>query len=279
MSVEPRIRLGDQLAIKALFASARFIAAGQENRPPLRIEGKGHAPDAIRGVKPEFFHVGVTRTIERIGARPPQLRSELLKQPGVGQQFVLDALRQALELMLEFLMEHDFPWHVVSMQRNTYVVKYIFSKIVGLPPVTGNRDLCTCRRSLRCDITGIEERVVVPLLRPRPVRRPEKLFQKQLSGASGRLSVWIGCAPNPPCLFINVLANSTEGLISRWQPEFRRKSFLMFYKHISHYGSIICEYFFAKSLILHTARMGEGHRLYNDRNPRYPGQVNRRHGL
>jgi len=198
MSVEPRIRLGDQLAIKALFASARFIAAGQENRPPLRIEGKGHAPDAIRGVKPEFFHVGVTRTIERIGARPPQLRSELLKQRGVGQQFVLDALRQALELMLEFLMEHDFPWHVVSMQRNTYVVKYIFSKIVGLPPVTGNRDLCTCRRFLRCGITGIEETVVVSLPRPRPVRRPESSLkcscQRSVAGGQfvpGMLHSWL----------------------------------------------------------------------------------------
>ncbi len=126
MSLEPPIRLGNQLAIKAPFASARFVAAGQEHCPSARIEGESHAPYSIRSVKPEFFHIGVAGTMERIGTRPAQLRSELLKQPSVGQQFVLDALRQAFELTLEFLMEHDFPWHIFSMQHKTYVVKYIF---------------------------------------------------------------------------------------------------------------------------------------------------------
>jgi len=44
--------------------------------------------------------------------------------------------------------------------------------------ITRLRDVRTCRYSARCDITGDEERVVVSLLRPRPVRRPWKLFEK-----------------------------------------------------------------------------------------------------
>ncbi len=115
MCIEPRIRLCNQLAIKAFLAASRFVAANQKDGLPVRIEGESHSPCAIRSVKPELLHICVTGAVEGVGARSAQLRAELLKQPGVAQQLVLHALRQAFKFALKFLMEQDLPCHVASM--------------------------------------------------------------------------------------------------------------------------------------------------------------------
>src|SRR5271165_3912856 len=107
MRIEPRIRLCDQLAIKAFFATSRFVTANQKNGLPVRIEGESHSPYAIRSVKSELLHICVTGAVERIGARPAQLRAELLKQLGVGQQLVLHPLRQAFKFALKFLVQQN----------------------------------------------------------------------------------------------------------------------------------------------------------------------------
>src|SRR3989304_551160 len=78
MLIKARVRFFDELAIKPLFAAARFIPAHQQNGLPLGVEGEGDAPHAVRSVEPKFLHVCVTRSFQRIHARPAQCRAELL---------------------------------------------------------------------------------------------------------------------------------------------------------------------------------------------------------
>ena len=78
-------------------------------------KAKATRHDAIGGIKPELLHIRVTRALERIGARSPQLRAKLLKQLGVGQQIVLHALRQGFKLALKLFVQQNLPWHIVSM--------------------------------------------------------------------------------------------------------------------------------------------------------------------
>jgi hypothetical protein len=47
--VKTFVSLPDQLAIKSLFASARFVAAHEKYRAPLRVEGKSDSPYTARG--------------------------------------------------------------------------------------------------------------------------------------------------------------------------------------------------------------------------------------
>jgi hypothetical protein len=68
VGVEPVVGLSYQFAVKSLLAAARLISRNQQDALALRIEGKGHAPFAIRCGKPQFFHIGVARAVERINA-------------------------------------------------------------------------------------------------------------------------------------------------------------------------------------------------------------------
>ena len=79
MRVETVICLGDQLAIESPLANAGFVSRNQEDRPALRIERKSHPPFPIGRAEPQLFHIRVARAIQCVDARPPQLRSELLK--------------------------------------------------------------------------------------------------------------------------------------------------------------------------------------------------------
>jgi len=115
MRIEPRIRLCNQLPIKAFLASPRFVTANQKNGLPVRIEGESHSPYAIRGVKPELLHIRVTGAVEGICARPAQLRAKLLKEFGVSQQLILHALQQGFKFALKFLIEQDLPRHIATM--------------------------------------------------------------------------------------------------------------------------------------------------------------------
>jgi hypothetical protein len=55
MLVEAPVRFLDELAVKALFAAARFIAAAQDDGAPNGVEREGKAPNAVSGGKPQFL--------------------------------------------------------------------------------------------------------------------------------------------------------------------------------------------------------------------------------
>ncbi len=111
MGVKPVIRLRDELFIEALLASAGLIACHKEDGLAPGVKGEGNAPLTIRGTEAELFHIGVAGIVQRIGARAPQFRPELLQEPGVGKDFGLHAVRQFLKISLELVPGFDVPAH------------------------------------------------------------------------------------------------------------------------------------------------------------------------
>ena len=90
------------------------------------VERKGYAPDPTRHRKPELFHVGVARSVQRIHRRSPEHRAEFLKQVCMGKQFVLNSDRQIVEFRVEGILESNNPAHEGIEHQKKYAVKRIF---------------------------------------------------------------------------------------------------------------------------------------------------------
>jgi hypothetical protein len=127
MGVKPVVRFSDELFIEPLLAAAGFVAGNKENRLALRVKGESHPPLTIRGTEAELFHIGVAGIVQRIDARTPQLRSKLLQEPGVGEDFGSNVLRQFRKLRFELVADFDGPCHYSIMTYNTYGVKIIYA--------------------------------------------------------------------------------------------------------------------------------------------------------
>jgi len=125
MGVKPVVRFSDELFIEPLLAAAGFVACDKENGLAFRVERKNDAPLTIRRTEAELFHVGVTGSVQRIDARTPQLRPELLQEPSMGKNFGSHILGQFLELRLEHVADLDVPSHYSIMAWNTYGAKII----------------------------------------------------------------------------------------------------------------------------------------------------------
>src|SRR5689334_4207857 len=98
MGVKPVVPFGDELLIEALLTSAGFVAGDKEDALALCVEGESDTPLTVRGTEAELFHIGVTGIVQRIDARTPQLRPELLQEPGVGKDLDSYVLGQLLKL-------------------------------------------------------------------------------------------------------------------------------------------------------------------------------------
>ncbi len=109
MSVEAVIGLADQLAVKAFFARARFVASHQQDRFAGYIERESHSPHAVRRIEPELFHISVARSLERVDARPAELWPELLKKARQGQNFGSHVHVQRVELRLKLIPDLNNP--------------------------------------------------------------------------------------------------------------------------------------------------------------------------
>jgi len=114
MCGKPEIRLGDELLVEAILASAGLVTGHKHDRPSFGIEGEGGAPFAIRRLEAQLLHIGVLRALQRIRVRPSKLWTILGQQLGDGEQRVLDGLLKGQKLRLEGVMEFDFPSHLYS---------------------------------------------------------------------------------------------------------------------------------------------------------------------
>lgn len=72
--VEP-IRFRHHFVVEALIT--RLVAADQQDGVAQRIEGKESSKRSALVLGPQFFHIGVTRSFDRVGVRPGQRRTEL----------------------------------------------------------------------------------------------------------------------------------------------------------------------------------------------------------
>jgi hypothetical protein len=74
-----------EMAIKSLLAATRFVSRDQKDRVALWVERESDAPDTSSSVKTQLLHIRVTRTLERIDARPTELRAKPLQQQGMSE--------------------------------------------------------------------------------------------------------------------------------------------------------------------------------------------------
>ncbi len=105
MFIEPGVRLGNHLSIKALLAHSGLIPSHQKNGIPSRIKCKGNPPNTVRRVKAQLFHVGVARTVQRIDSRASEQRPEMSQQSRLRQEFVCHGQRELVELRLKLFMK------------------------------------------------------------------------------------------------------------------------------------------------------------------------------
>jgi hypothetical protein len=103
----------DQLSLGPFLADAGLVAGYQENGLALRVESKCNPPNTVSCVKSQFLHIRVTRTVERIGPRPPQLRTELFQQCDVGKQLVLHVHVERAVLRNPIVMQINLPPHLI----------------------------------------------------------------------------------------------------------------------------------------------------------------------
>jgi len=99
----------------------------------LVSKAKSDAPLTIRRTEAKLFHIGVTGIVQRIDTRTPQLRPKLLQEPGVGEDFGSNVLRQFRKLRLELVADFDVPSHESIMAYNTYGLKFIFDQALAAP--------------------------------------------------------------------------------------------------------------------------------------------------
>lgn len=124
MGVKTVVGLTDQFAVETLFTAPGFISRNQKDALALRIEGKGYSPLAAGRTEPQFLHIRVAGAVQRIDARPPQLRSELLEQAGQSQNLRPYIFVQRGEFRFEFIanldvLAHCPIWHTLHMMSST----------------------------------------------------------------------------------------------------------------------------------------------------------------
>lgn len=104
---KPQIRLCDQGPVEALLAHARFVACYKDDSLSFGIEGEGRSPFAIAALEPQFLHIGVFRSLERVGVRPAKLGTVIGQQPGGGDQHDADITLKSQNLALKSWVELD----------------------------------------------------------------------------------------------------------------------------------------------------------------------------
>jgi hypothetical protein len=109
MGVETVVGLMEQFAVEALFTAPGFVSRDEQDTLAPRIEGKGYPPLAASRAEPQLLHIRVAGAVQRIDARPPQLRPELLEQAGQSQNLRPYVFVQREELRLEFITNLDAP--------------------------------------------------------------------------------------------------------------------------------------------------------------------------
>ena len=125
MCVVPVIGDGNQPPVEPALVRSALVATHQKNGLPGGIEGEGHTPDLPMPFEPQFFHVGVSRTLEGVDSRPAQVGPELRQQMGMCQHFILQVFSQQAQLVVEVVVEDDGPAHRQIMASGAYGVKCI----------------------------------------------------------------------------------------------------------------------------------------------------------
>ena len=105
--------LGDMSGPATRAVMRREFEVFDQRREPGRRQRRGATLLPPR--EAHLLHVRMARAVQRVHARPSQLRSELPLETRCGQDGVLDILRQTGKLGLELLGQFDHPTHRQNM--------------------------------------------------------------------------------------------------------------------------------------------------------------------
>jgi hypothetical protein len=112
MCGEAPVGLGDELFVEPLLTPAGFVACDEQDRHTPPIEGEGGTPFTVHRFETQLLHVGVFRAFERIRVRAAELRAIIGKEPGGGEQRILNARLEGEEFRLESIVEFDISRHI-----------------------------------------------------------------------------------------------------------------------------------------------------------------------
>jgi len=114
------VGLFDEPAVKLLLANSGLVSGDEQNCISSWIEGKCHALNSAVGPEAQFFHIGVTRIVQRVDVRPPQGRSEFAKWLKGGEQLVLHRFGELVELGLELRVKRSYPSNTALCHKAHY---------------------------------------------------------------------------------------------------------------------------------------------------------------
>jgi hypothetical protein len=84
MGIKSLIGFENKLFIKSFFFNSCLVTRYKYDRLPLWVKSKRYTLHSIISFKAKFFHVGMTRTIKRIGMRSLEARPISFQQSGIG---------------------------------------------------------------------------------------------------------------------------------------------------------------------------------------------------
>ena len=105
MHVEAGVGETDEPFVKPFLVGAALVTRHEKHGLPVRVKGEGHAPYLALPAKPQFLHVGVLRSLQRVHRGAPEARPKLAQQLGMGQKLILQALGEGLKLAVELVVE------------------------------------------------------------------------------------------------------------------------------------------------------------------------------
>jgi hypothetical protein len=123
MSVKSRIGSGNQFFIESPLICTTLVTSNQQDRRALSIKRKSHPPYSTTTIETQLFHICVLRAFERINRWPAQVGAKFLKEPGVGEQFILECNLHRLKLGMKVIVKEYVPRHGWIMALKAYYFK------------------------------------------------------------------------------------------------------------------------------------------------------------
>ncbi len=111
MRVEASVGETDEPLVKPLLVGTALVTGYEKYRLPVRVKGERYAPNLAVPSEPEFLHVDVLRSLQRVHRGAPEARPKLAQQQGMGEKLILQALGEFLKLAVKLVVEEYRPDH------------------------------------------------------------------------------------------------------------------------------------------------------------------------
>lgn len=107
----------DQILVELFLRYSRFVTGDQKNGPTPQIESVGNTPGATLSGKAELLHIGMFRTLQRIGMWPTERGSKYDEQFDQSKDLAANRLREPTKFRQEIPMQQNLPSSVIMLHR------------------------------------------------------------------------------------------------------------------------------------------------------------------